>query len=581
MNNSGYIQTAKTPDLVTYKVMSGGTELPVQYGIKSIVVEKEVNRIPHARIVILDGSAPDQNFKLSSENLLIPGKEIEITVGYHSKEDTLFKGVVVKHNLKVKNGSTYLIVECKDKAVKMTLGRKSKYFYESKDSDIIEELIGNSGATADVEATAKSHKELVQYRASDWDFMVTRAQANGKLCFVDDGTIKVAKPKVSGETVETVAFGSSVHEFDGEIDARNQFSKITATSWSYTDQEIVEAEAQDPAIVLNGDLSPGDLAAVFGIEDLQLRHGGKITQEELQDWGDAKAVFQQLAKTRGTVKFQGISKVKPGVLLKLEGLGNRFNGTIYVTGVRHEVAEGNWLVTAQFGLTPTWFSETYEVSEMPGSGIMPAISGLHVGVVSQLESDPDGEDRILVQIPIINNEEEGIWCRVATLDAGENRGSFFRPEIGDEVIIGFINDDPNDAVVLGMLHSSAKPAPITATDDNHEKGFVTRSEMKMIFNDDKISYTLETPAGKKVILDEDADIIKIEDEHSNILTFKSDGITMESAGDIKIKASGDVSIEGTNVKLKASAQFKAEGSSGSEVSSGAVTVVKGSQVKIN
>ncbi|MBN9284272.1 MULTISPECIES: type VI secretion system tip protein VgrG [Flavobacterium] len=581
MNNSGYIQTAKTPDLVTYKVMSGGTELPVQYGVKSIVVEKEVNRIPHARIVILDGSAPDQNFKLSSENLLIPGKEIEITVGYHSKEDTLFKGVVVKHNLKVKNGSTYLIVECKDKAVKMTLGRKSKYFYESKDSDIIEELIGNSGATADVEATAKSHKELVQYRASDWDFMVTRAQANGKLCFVDDGTIKVAKPKVSGETVETVAFGSSVHEFDGEIDARNQFSKITATSWSYTDQEIVEAEAQDPAIALNGDLSPGDLAAVFGIEDLQLRHGGKITQEELQDWGDAKAVFQQLAKTRGTVKFQGISKVKPGVLLKLEGLGNRFNGTIYVTGVRHEVAEGNWLVTAQFGLTPTWFSETYEVSEMPGSGIMPAISGLHVGVVSQLESDPDGEDRILVQIPIINNEEEGIWCRVATLDAGENRGSFFRPEIGDEVIIGFINDDPNDAVVLGMLHSSAKPAPITATDDNHEKGFVTRSEMKMIFNDDKISYTLETPAGKKVILDEDADIIKIEDEHSNILTFKSDGITMESAGDIKIKASGDVSIEGTNVKLKASAQFKAEGSSGSEVSSGAVTVVKGSQVKIN
>ncbi len=581
MNNSGYIQTAKTPDLVTYKVMSGDTELPVQYGVKSIVVEKEVNRIPHARIVILDGSAPDQDFKLSSENLLIPGKEIEITVGYHSKEETLFKGVVVKHNLKVKNGSTYLIVECKDKAVKMTLGRKSKYFYESKDSDIIEELIGNSGATADVEATTKSHKELVQYRASDWDFMVTRAQANGKLCFVDDGTIKVAKPKVSGETVETVVFGSSVHEFEGEIDARDQYSKITASSWSYTDQEIVEAEAQDPGIALNGDLSPSDLAAVFGIEDLQLRHGGKITQEELQEWSDAKATFQQLAKTRGMVTFQGIDKVKPGVLLKLEGLGNRFNGTIYVTGVRHEVAEGNWLVTAQFGLTPTWFSETYDVSEMPGSGIMPAISGLHVGVVSQLESDPDGEDRILVQIPIINNEEEGIWCRVATLDAGENRGSFFRPEIGDEVIIGFINDDPNDAVVLGMLHSSAKPAPITATDDNHEKGFVTRSEMKMMFNDDKISYTLETPAGKKVILDEDADIIKIEDEHSNVLTFKSDGITMESAGDIKIKASGDVSIEGTNVKLKASAQFKAEGSSGSEVSSGAVTVVKGSQVKIN
>lgn len=132
-----------------------------------------------------------------------------------------------------------------------------------------------------------------------------------------------------------------------------------------------------------------------------------------------------------------------------------------------------------------------------------------------------------------------------------------------------------------MLNSSTKPAPLTAEDDNNEKGFVTRSAMKMIFNDDKISYTLETPAGKKITVDEDADIITIEDEHVNILTLNGDGITVESKGDISFKATGDVNIEGTNVNLKASAQFKAEGSSGAEVSSGAVTVVKGSQVKIN
>ncbi|MDI1257349.1 MAG: type VI secretion system tip protein VgrG [Flavobacterium sp.] len=581
MNNSGYVKTAKNPDLVTFKVLSGGTELPSKYGIKHIIVEKEVNRISCAQIIVFDGSVPEQDFILSNEALLIPGKEIEITAGYHMEEETIFKGVVVKHSIKIRNGASYLIIECKDKAVKMTLGRKSKYFYESTDSDIIQELIGNSGATADVESTSNTHPELIQYRISDWDFMVTRAQANGQLCFVDDGTVKVAKPVFSGEPVETVAFGSSVHEFDGEIDARDQFSKITSTSWSYTDQELIVSEAQDPAISLNGNLSPDDLAGVFGIEDLELRHGGNLTQAALQDWGNAKATFQQLAKTQGRVQFQGIPSVKPGVLLALQGVGDRFNGKIYITGVRHEIGNGNWLVDAQFGLSPKWFSETYDISDMPGSGINPAISGLQVGIVSQLESDPDGEDRILVQLPIINAEEEGIWARIATLDAGENRGSFFRPEIGDEVIIGFVNDDPNDAIILGMLNSSTKPAPITASDDNNEKGFVTRSEMKMIFNDDKISYTLETPAGKKITLDEDADIIKIEDDHSNVITLNSDGITMESAGDIKIKASGDVNIEGTNVNVKASAQLKTEGSSGAEISSGAVTTVKGSQVKIN
>lgn len=581
MNNSGYIQTSKNPDLTTFKVLSGGSELPGKYGVKSIVVEKEINRIPYAQIVILDGSASDQDFELSNEELLLPGKQIEITAGYHLDEETIFKGIVIKHNIKVRKGRSYLIIECKDEAVKMTVGKKSKYFYESTDSDIIEELIGNQGLTAEVEATATEHQELVQYCTCDWDFMVTRAQVNGKLCFVDDGTIKVAAPELGGDTTETVVYGSSIYEFDGEIDARDQFDRITSYTWNYTDQELLEIEAQDPGVSLNGNIASSDLANVLQLENLEMRHGGSLSQEELQDWSDAKALYQQLAKTRGRVKFQGIPSVKPGVLLQLEGVGNRYNGNIYVTGVRHEITDGNWLVDAQFGLCPTWFSEAYDISEMPGSGIIPAISGLHIGVTTQLESDPDGEDRILVQIPIINNEEQGIWARIATLDAGENRGSFFRPEIGDEVIIGFINDDPNDAVILGMLNSSTKPAPLTASDDNHEKGIVTRSEMKMIFNDDKISYVLETPAGKKITLDEDADLVQIEDEHANILTFNSDGITMESAGDINIKATGDVNIEGMNVNGKANAQLTVEGSAGAEISSGAVTVVKGSQVQIN
>jgi uncharacterized protein involved in type VI secretion and phage assembly len=232
-------------------------------------------------------------------------------------------------------------------------------------------------------------------------------------------------------------------------------------------------------------------------------------------------------------------------------------------------------------MNPDWFSETYDVNPMPASGLLSGINGLQIGIVTQLQDDPDGEDKILVRLPIINNEEQGIWARLATLDAGENRGTFFRPEIDDEVIVGFINDDPNDAVVLGQLHSSAKPAPIAASDDNHEKGIVTRSEMKMVFDDDKISYTLETPAGKKVTLDEDAGVITIEDDNSNIITLDDSGITMESAGDINIKASGDLNLEGMNVSIAAQAEFKAEGSAGAEVSTSAIAVLKGSLVQIN
>ena len=581
MNNSGVIQTSQSADLVTHKILIEGEELSKTYQVKSIVVQNEVNRIPMAQIVLTDGEASERDFKLSNEDLLIPGKKIEINAGYHNDEEAIYKGVIIKHSIKIKNGTSLLIIECKDEAVKLTIGRKSKYFYDVKDSDAFEEIIGAYGLEKDVEATNFSHKELVQYNTSDWDFMVSRAQANGKLCFVENGKITVSKPDITSEAVETVTFGASLLDFDAEIDARNQFAKVSSYSWDYTNQELVEIEAADPGVSLNGNLSPSDLSGIVELENLELRHGGTITETELQDWADAKLLFQQLSKVRGRVKFQGIPAVKPNTIILLEGVGDRFNGKAYITGVFHELSEGNWTIDAQFGLNPEWFSETYDIHTPTGSGIIPAIKGLHAGIVTQLEGDPNGEDRILVKIPIINNEEQGIWCRVASPDAGENRGIFFRPEIEDEVIIGFVNEDPNNAIVLGMLHSSGKPAPITASDDNHQKGIVTRSEMKVMFDDDKKSIGIETPAGKKVTLDEDKGVIVIEDENSNVITIDSNGIKMESAGNIEIVASGDVKIEGTNVSLKAKAQFKAEGSAGAEMSSGAVAIVKGSIVQIN
>ncbi len=149
------------------------------------------------------------------------------------------------------------------------------------------------------------------------------------------------------------------------------------------------------------------------------------------------------------------------------------------------------------------------------------------------------------------------------------------------MIVGFLNDDPNDPVILGMLNSSALPAPLEPEEPNNEKGFVTREQIKLIFNDEKKSVIIETPGGKKITLDDDAGEVKVEDENGNSALLNSDGITVESAGDINMKATGDVNIEGTNVSITASAEFKAEGSAGSELASPAITKVSGSLVQIN
>jgi uncharacterized protein involved in type VI secretion and phage assembly len=212
--------------------------------------------------------------------------------------------------------------------------------------------------------------------------------------------------------------------------------------------------------------------------------------------------------------------------------------------------------------------------------LLPAIEGLHFGIATGLK-DPDGENRIQVKIPVIHKDDEGAWCRVCTLDAGDNRGSFFLPEVDDEVIVGFINNDPRHGVVLGMVNSSAKPAPLQASDDNHEKGFQTRSEMKLIFNDEKKSILVQTPDGNKVEITEEDKKIHLEDQNGNKIIMNAEGITIESSKDIVLKATGDIKGEGVNLELKGSAAAKVEGGSSADFKSGGTTNLKGSMVNIN
>ena len=580
MSNSETINTSRSADLVTVTVSIDGTELSSVFQLLNVTVHKEVNRIPMAKLIFSDGDPATRDFELSNMQEMMPGKQIEISAGYHSDEAVIFKGIIIKHQIKVKGTSSLLIVDCKDQAVKLTVGKKSKTFHDMSDRDAMETILSNYPLTSEVASTNFTHKKLVQYDSTDWDFLVSRAQACGKLCFVSDGYIKVSVPDVDSDVIQKVTYGANILDFDAEMDARNQFKKITAQTWDGPRQEIIEVEKELENLSLHGNYSNSDLANVIGLEKLELKNGGNIPDELLQDWTEATMLYQSLSKVRGRVKFQGIPELLPNTCIELEGLGERFSGKAWVSGVFHQINDGNWTVDVQFGLNPEWFSETYPIHSSPASSLLPAVKGLQIGIVSQLE-DSDGEDKILVKIPIINAEDEGVWCRVSSLDAGESRGVFFRPEIGDEVVVGFLNEDPNQPIVIGGLHSSAKPAPITANDDNHEKGIITRSELKITFNDETKTITIESPAGKKIKLDEDAQNISIEDENNNQIILDADGIQIISGKDLQIKASGDVNIEGMNVTGKASAQLTVEGSGGAEISSSASTVVKGSIVQIN
>ncbi len=153
-----------TSAVVILSIIADGQPIDDAIQIVSVSVTKTINKIPYARIELLDGDMPDKDFPVSNSKPFRPGNEIEIKAGFGDADESLFKGIIVRHGIKITgDNDSRLVIECRDEAVKMTIGRKNANFVDLKDSDIITKLINNHGLTPDVGATSTSYPELVQY----------------------------------------------------------------------------------------------------------------------------------------------------------------------------------------------------------------------------------------------------------------------------------------------------------------------------------------------------------------------------------------------------------------------------------
>lgn len=553
-----FIPNTAQHNVVTYQVLINGQVANPVYELLSMVVTREMNRVPAAKLIFKDGDPSTRTFALSEAADFVPGTSIAVKLGRDGSNDQVFQGIVIRHAIRVReNGQSELILECRDEVVRMTVGRHSRYYTNQKDSDLIDTLVSSyKNLSCNMQDSQLQREELVQHHCTDWDFMLMRAEANAMLVSAVDGTVNIAVPKTGATPVVQVAFGSSLLEFEAEMDARNQYQKVEAQSWDYHNQQVFEADTSSvPGWAEWGNIAGADLAKTVSPSSYELHHSGYLTEPELQAWVNGQMRRSLLAKICGRAKCTGYSGVKPGDIVTVTGVGARFNGNVFVTAVRHEVGDGMWDTHIQFGLDNRRFAELYQdLNDAQAAGLRGGIRGLQIGITVRLGGDPDGQDRIQVKLPMVDNKSDGIWMRVASLDAGDHRGAFFRPEIGDEVIVGFINDDPGEAVVLGMLNSSAKPAPITAQDPNNTKGFTTRSKMHITFDDDKKTITIDTPAQNTVLLDDTGGQIKISDQNQNSITMDASGITITSGtGNINISATAG------QVSLSAGTQFSASG----------------------
>lgn len=554
--------------VVTVTIKSDGKALPAEYELLSVETLSEVNRIPSATLVFVDGNAAKQQFVLSDQSFFEPGKEVEIQARYEDGKKNsapIFKGLVVRHNLEVNARESTLSVEIQDAAVGMTKGRNSAVFRQKSDADIFKSLISAAGAKAgSIAATEPKHEEIVQYYCSNWDFMLSRAEVNNLLTVVKDGEVSLKKLEITGAPKHQFEYGiTEIYSFEMEADASRQYESIETVTWDIKAQKLSQNSKAADFSLAQSNLKGKTVAGKFGNKEYLLNSAVPIDAKESKNWADATMARTRMSLLRGVISIPGFAEVKLLEVMEFKGMGKRFSGKTLITGIRHTIEHSGWTTHLQFGLSGQAFSRQPFIQDAPAAGLLPAVQGLQIGVVDAFEEDEAKEFRVQVILPGIDPAKGKVWARLASPDAGNERGYFFRPEKGDEVAIGFFNDDPRQAVILGGLYSSKNVPPKgweKLDAENAFKGVVSKTGIKFQIDDKEQTLTLLTSEKQYILIDEKKKGIEIRDLNENTITLDDKGINIKAADKLVIEAKGDIELKGKNIKLDASANVEIKGS---------------------
>jgi uncharacterized protein involved in type VI secretion and phage assembly len=173
------------------------------------------------------------------------------------------------------------------------------------------------------------------------------------------------------------------------------------------------------------------------------------------------------------------------------------------------------------------------------------VDGVVIGIVTN-NHDPDAMARVRVKFPWLSGTDESWWARIAVPMAGDNRGTYFLPEVDDEVLVTFEHGDIRFPFIIGAMWNGKQPPP-TKNDNG-------KNDIRLIRSRCGHEIRLDDGDGKEKI--------EIKDKDGNntiVIESAGDKITIKSKGTVQIESQDKVIIEGTTIDIKATGPLKIKG----------------------
>ena len=426
-----------------------GQELAPELAARVVTVEVRDNvRLPdQASVRIAD---PELLRDTDGSSVSI-GQTIEILLGAPDATTTtsIFSGKVQSLELELVGEGAFIAVTAYESSFELHRSRRTQVFQSMSSSDIASKVISEAGLTPDVDSTTIQHDFVLQCDESDWQFL-WRLAADVDYEVVGEGTevhFRAAGKAASGDPIE-LGPTEQLLSFRPRVTAAQQVSSVSVRGWDPSQQSAIVAN-KTPATT---DSSPGlqrtTVSGAVGSGTWTVAERTILTQAEADELG--QSIADQIGNA--WLEADGICVGEPNLMagskVKISGVGSRFDGTYFVTSATHVLTAASGYET-HFTVSGRSTGTLLDLIDAPDTRPRWG-SSLVVGVVTQT-SDPDNLGRVRVKYPVIGDNAEGWWARIAAPAAGTNRGMLMMPVAGDEVVLGFEQGDPRRPYVIGAV----------------------------------------------------------------------------------------------------------------------------------
>lgn len=498
------------------------------------------------------------------------------------RDDFSFKGMIYAINCNNQDslGVSYDIVG-KGMFVKLDEVPVCRSMYKMTLSDMFNKVNGPHGTRLKLQPENKSVLfYTVQYNQTDFEFLRMMAARYGEWLYYNGNEMVLGPPSGSAEKL---TYNEDVFNLD-----------ISAKMVRATENNV--GFDQYKGQKLNGKQAA---AAAQGFIDACLSAGRTA-------YGNAQSFTHvSNAATEGVLKEIATLKHKAAAASSVTVSGSSYNSKLKLAGkmkLADEMGEnaGEYVITEIHHRCQT--NENYQNNflAVPADIQVPPYTNPQLFAVCKAQpalvvnnEDTDGLDRIKVQFPWQEQSSTTPWLSVLTPHAGKDKGIRFLPEIDEEVLVGFVDNNAEKPFIMGAVHTEKNKSG-TAPSKNNQKTIGTKTGRRLEIDDDTgalalaDNYAKKTPKNIVYMRRKDSTVEmkvnshKDDDNYSNIhlkneesleITVTNGGspvtqikleksgkkITIMSKGSIDINASGDLNLSASNITLSASQELKMEG----------------------